>query len=164
MANNLHKGGNWRSWKPPQQGGKKTEKKEPRPVGDLPLSFGEFIRAHAECCFVCYVRNSLFQQDHRRCPAHKAVTEAYKKEHGSKKSVSAKIWEGKAKVPKVSRLMMVGTELAKKIREMKRAWSPKPENDKHKDKEKKGKVWWRKKGDAVSEVGMEEDTQIPIAC
>ena len=30
VANNLHKGSNWGSWKPPQQGWKKREKKEPR--------------------------------------------------------------------------------------------------------------------------------------
>ena len=44
MANNLHKGSNRGSWKPLQQGWKKREKKEPRRVGDPPLSFGEFIR------------------------------------------------------------------------------------------------------------------------
>ena len=43
VANNLHKGGNWGSWKPLQQGWKKREKKEPRRVVDPPLSSGEFI-------------------------------------------------------------------------------------------------------------------------
>ena len=43
VANNLPKGGNWGSWKPLQQGWRKREKKEPRRVGDPPLSFGEFI-------------------------------------------------------------------------------------------------------------------------
>ena len=39
VASNLHKGGNWRSWKPLQQNWKKRDKKEPRRVGDPPLSF-----------------------------------------------------------------------------------------------------------------------------
>ena len=56
----------------------------------------------------------------------------------------------------LSKLMMVGTELAQKIQEFKGAWGPKP--DKDKDKDKKGKGRWRKKGDAVNEVAAEEDT------
>ena len=71
------------SWKPLQQGCEKRENKEPRLVGDQPLSFEEFIRAHARGCFVCHGRNSRFQHDHRTCPTHKG--EAYKKAHGSKK-------------------------------------------------------------------------------
>ena len=55
----------------------------------------------------------------------------------------------------LSKLMMVGTELAKEIQEIKRAWRPKPD----KDKDKKGKGWWKKKGDAVAEVAAEEDTR-----
>ena len=42
----LHRGGNQVYWKPLQQGWKKGEKKEPRRIGDPPLSFGEFIRTH----------------------------------------------------------------------------------------------------------------------
>ena len=91
VANNLHKGGNWGSWKPLQQGWKKREKKEPRRVAHPPLSFGEFIRAHPQGCFWCYGRNNSFQHDHRTCPVHKADTEAYKKAHGSTKRASAKI-------------------------------------------------------------------------
>ena len=57
----------------------------------------------------------------------------------------------------VSKLMMVGTELAKEIQEIKRAWGPKPDKDKDKDKDKRGKGWWRKKGDAVNDLAAEED-------
>ena len=57
VANNLNTGSNRGSWKPLQKGCKKKEKKEPRRVGDPPLSFGEFIRAHPQGCFVCYGRN-----------------------------------------------------------------------------------------------------------
>ena len=39
VANHLHKRSNQGSWKPLQQGWKKREKREPRRVGDPPLSF-----------------------------------------------------------------------------------------------------------------------------
>ena len=48
VANNLSAGSNRGSWKPLQKGWKRNEKKEPRRVGDPPLSFGEFIRAHPQ--------------------------------------------------------------------------------------------------------------------
>ena len=86
VANNLNRGSNRGSWKPLQKGLKKKEKKEPRRMGDPPLSFGEFIRAHPQGCFVCYGRNKGFNHDHRTCPIHKADTEAYKKVYGSKKA------------------------------------------------------------------------------
>ena len=125
VANNLHKGGNRGSWKPLQHGWKKREKKEPRRVGDPPLSFGEFIRAHPQGCFVCYGRNSPFQHDHGTCPTHKADTEAYKKAHGSKKRAPTHVREAKVEVSKdeLSKLMMIGNELAKEIQEIKRAWA-----------------------------------------
>ena len=56
----------------------------------------------------------------------------------------------------LAKLMMVETELAKEIQELKRAWGPKPDRDKHKDKDKKGMGGWRQKGDAVNEVAAEE--------
>ena len=126
-------------------------------MGDPPLSFGEFIRAHPQGCFVCYGRSSPFQHDHRTCPIHVADTEACKEVHRTKKRTSANIREAKVEVSKdeLSKLMMVGTEIAKEIQEIKRAWGPKPDKDKH----KKGKGLWRKKGDAVNEVAAEEDTR-----
>ena len=57
-----------------------------------------------------------------------------------------------------SRLMMVGTELAKEIQRIKRAWEPKPDKDKDKDKDKNGTGWWKEKGDSVAQVAAEEDT------
>ena len=76
VANNLNSGSNRGSWKPLQQGWKKKEKKDPRRIRDPPLSFGEFIRAHHQDCFVCYGRNKGFNHDHRTCPIRKADTEA----------------------------------------------------------------------------------------
>ena len=126
VANNLNAGSNRGSWKPLQKGWEMKEKKEPRRMGDPPLSFGEFIRAHPQGCFVCYGRNKGFNHDHRTCPIHKADTEAYKKVHGSKRRAPAGIRETKVEVIKdeLSKLMSVGTELAKEIQEIKRSWVP----------------------------------------
>ena len=109
-------------------------------MGDPPLSFGEFIRAHPQGCFVCYGRNKGFNHDHRTCPVHKADTEAHKKVHRSKKRTPASVREAEVEVTKdeLSKLMSVGTELAKEIQEIKKAWVHKSD-DKNKVKEKKGK-------------------------
>ena len=166
VANNLNAGSNRGSWKPLQKDWKKKEKKDPRRIGNPPLSFGEFIRAHPQGCFVCYGRNKGFKHDHRTCPIHQADTEAYKKVHVSKKRAPAGIRETKVEVSKdeLSKLMSVGTELAKEIQEIKRSLLPKSddknkenkENDKNKDKDKKGKKGEKKKG--VNEVDVEEST------
>ena len=110
------------------------------------MSLGEFIPAHPQGCPVWYGQSSPFQHDHRTCPIHKANTEEDKKAHGTKKRTSANIREAKVQVSKdkVSKLMMVGTEFAKEIQEIKRAWRPKPDKDKDKDKDKKGEGRWRK--------------------
>ena len=157
VANNLNAGSNRRSWKPLQKGWRKKEKKEPRGMGDPPLSFGEFIRAQPQGCFVCYGRNKGFNHDHPTCPIHKTDTEAYKKVHGSKEGAPAGIRETKVEVTKdeLSKLMSVGTELAKEIQEIKRSWVPKSD-DKNKDKDKKGKKGRKKK--SVNEVDAEEST------
>ena len=117
VANNLHKGSNRGTWNPLQQGWKKREKKEPRRIGDPPLSFGQCIRAQPQGCFVCYRRSSTFQQEHRTYPINKADAEAYKKAHRTKKRTSANIWEAKVEFSRdeLSKLIMVGSELAKKI-------------------------------------------------
>ena len=91
LASNLNAGSNRGSWKPLQKGWKKKEKKDPRRIGDPALSFGEFIRAQPQGCFVRYGRNKGFNHDHRTCPIHKADTEAYKKVHRSKKRAPAGI-------------------------------------------------------------------------
>ena len=167
VAKNLSAGSKPGNWKPLQQGWRKQEKRDPRRIGDPPLSFGEFIRAHPQGCFVCYGRKRGFNHDHRTCPVHKADTEAYKKAHGSKKRAPAGIREAKVEVDKdeLAKLMSsVGTELAKEIQEIKRNWVPRSDNknkennqnDQNKDKDKKGKKGGKKKG--VNEVDAEENT------
>ena len=84
------------SWKPLQPGWKKKEKKDPRRIGSPPLSFGEFIRAHPQGCFVCYGRKQGFNHDHRTCPIHQADMEAYKKAHWLKKRAPAGIRGGQS--------------------------------------------------------------------
>ena len=160
VAYNLHKGSNQGSWPPLQQVWKKGEKKEPRRVGDPPLSFGEFIRAHPQGCFGCCGRSARFHHEYRTCPIHKVDTEAYKKALRTKKRTPANIQEAKVEVSKdeLSKLMMVGTDLTKEIQEIKTAWGPKPIKDKDKDKDKKGRGRGNKKGDAVKGVAAEEDT------
>ena len=158
-------GSNRGSWKPLQPGWKKKEKKDPCRIGSPPLSFGEFIRAHPQGCFVCYGRKQGFNHDHRTCPIHQADTEAYKKAHGSKKRAPAGIREAKVEVDndELSKLMSVGTELAKEIQEIKRNWVPRSDNknkknnqnNQNKDKDKKPRNG-RKKG--VNEVDAEEKT------
>ena len=162
VASNLNAGSNRGSWKPLQKGWKKKEKKEPRRMGDPPLSFAEFIRAHPQGCFVCYGRNKGFNHDHRTCLIHKADTEAYKKVHRLKKRAPAGIRDTKLEVTKdeLSKLMSAGTELAKEIQEIKKSWVPKSDDknkeNKQKDKEKKGKKGGKKK--SVNEVDAEEGT------
>ena len=137
VANNLSAGNNKGSWKPLQPGWKKKEKRDPRRIGDPPLSFGEFIRAPPQGCFVCYGRKRGFNHDHRTCPIHRADTEAYKKAHGSKKRAPAGIREAKVEVDKeeLSKLMSVGTEFAKEIQEIKMNWVPRSDNKNKENKE-----------------------------
>ena len=65
VTSNLQNGRNRGSRKPLLQVPRKREKKEPRRVGDPPLSYGEFFQAHPQGCFVCYGRGSPFQHDQR---------------------------------------------------------------------------------------------------
>ena len=79
--------------------------------------------------------------------------------HGSKKRAPVGLRENKVEVTKdeLSKLMSVGTELAKEIQEIKRSWVPKSDDkNKDKDKDKKGKKGGKKK--SVNEVDAKEST------
>ena len=96
-------------------------------------------------------------------PGRHGLTEAYKKAHGAKKRAPAGIREAKVEVDKdeLSKLMSVGTDLAKEIQEIKRNWVPRSdiknkENDQNKDNDKEGRKRGKKKG--VNEVDAEENT------
>ena len=75
--------------------------------------------------------------------------------HGSKERAPVGIRENNVEVTKdvLSKLMSVGTALAKEIQEIKRSWVSKSD-DQNKDKDKKGKKGGKKKG--VNEVDAEE--------
>ena len=51
VAKNMSAGTKPANWKPLQPGWKKQEKRDPRRIGDPPLSFGEFVRAHPQGLF-----------------------------------------------------------------------------------------------------------------
>ena len=126
VANNLNTGSNRGSWKPLQKSWKKKEKKEPRRIGDPPLSFREFIGNHPQGFFVSYGRNKGFNHDHRACPIHNADLEASKKVHGSKRCAPVGIRETKVEVTKdeLSKLMPVGTHWRKRSRRSRGPGSP----------------------------------------
>ena len=111
---------------------------------------------------MCYGRKRGFNHDHRTCPIHQAHTEAWKIAHRSKKRAPAGIWEAKVEVDKdeLSKLMSVGTELAKEIQEIKRNWVPRQDNknkeNKENDKDKDKKPGNRGKKKGVNEVDAEE--------
>ena len=77
--------------------------------------------------------------------------------HGSKKRAPAGIRGTKVEVTndELSKLMSVGTELAKEIQEIQRSRVPKSD-DTNKDLDKKGKKGGKKKG--VNDVDAEEST------
>ena len=58
----------------------------------------------------------------------------------------------------LSKLILVGSQLPKEMQKIKRAWGPTQDTDKDEHRDKKGKGWWRKKGDGVNEVTVEEST------
>ena len=72
---------------------------------------------------MCYERNVSFQHDQRMCSTHKADMEANKKAHGSQKHAAANVRKPKVQMSKeeLSKLMTVGSELAKEIEEIKRS-------------------------------------------
>jgi len=84
VAHNLPKGPHRSKWRTLDKGWKDKERKEPRRIGDPPLSFSEFRQTHPSGCFTCYGRGVGFEHDHRTCPVAQADREAYKKLHGSK--------------------------------------------------------------------------------
>ena len=72
--------------------------------------------------------------------------------HGSKKRAPAGIRETKVEVTmdELSKLMSVGTELAKEIQEIKKSWVPKSDDknkeNREKDKDKKGRKRGKEEG------------------
>ena len=128
MARNLHKGSTSGGCKPLQQGWKQRETKKPRRVGNLPLSFGEFIRAHPQGFFVFYGRVSPFQ--HARSTMH--TRRRTRMRTGPRSVRQPTSGRPRWKCSRRSR----GPNLQRRLR---------------RSRDKKGKGRW-KKGDAVNEL------------
>ena len=87
---------------------------------------------------------------------------ANKKAHGAQKRAAANVPKAKVETSKdgLSKLMAVGSELAKEIHETKRSWVPRQDrdNDKEKNKDQKGEGRWKKNADVVNDVTADENT------
>ena len=131
VARNLSAGSKPGNWKPLQQGWRKQEKRDPRRIGDPPLSFGSSyeLTRRAVSCVMGGRKASTMTTEH--APSTRPTRRLTRKAHGSKKRAPAGIREAKMEVDKdeLAKLMSsVGTELAKEIQEIKRNWVPRSDN------------------------------------
>ena len=93
VANNVRDHGQDRSrWSPvgPKKG------KEPRRIGNPPLSFREYRSQH-DGCWVCYGKGNNHAHDHRQCKVYEADKKAYFAAHPKKKPKEQRISDWKAK-------------------------------------------------------------------
>ena len=70
--------------------------KEPRRIGNPPLSFREYRSQHDEC-LVCYGKRNNHAHDHRQCKVYEADKKAYFAAHPEKKPKEQRIADWKAK-------------------------------------------------------------------
>ena len=93
VAHNVRNHGQDRSrWS--QVGPKKG--KEPRRIGNPPLSFREYRSQH-DGCWVCYGKGNNHAHDHRQCKVYEADKKAYFAAHPEKKPKEQRISDWKAK-------------------------------------------------------------------
>ena len=93
VAHNVKNHGQDRSrWS--QVGPKKG--KEPRRIGNPPLSFREYRSQH-DGCWVCYGKGNNHAHDHRHCKVYEADKKAYFAAHPEKKPKEQRISDWKAK-------------------------------------------------------------------
>ena len=93
VAHNVRDHGQDRSrWN--RVGPKKT--KEPRRIGNPPLSFREYRSQH-DGCWVCYGKGNNHAHDHRQCKVYKADKKAYFAAHPEMKPKEQRIADWKAK-------------------------------------------------------------------
>ena len=93
VAHNVKNNGQDRSrWS--QVGPKKS--KEPRRIGNPPLSFREYRSQH-DGCWVCYGKGNNHAHDHRQCKVYEADKKAYFAAHPEKKPKEQRISDWKAK-------------------------------------------------------------------
>ena len=70
--------------------------KEPRRIGNPPLSSREYRSQH-DGCWVCYGKGNNHAQDHRQCKVYEADKKAYFTAHPEKKPKEQRIDDWKAK-------------------------------------------------------------------
>ena len=70
--------------------------KEPRRIGNPPLSFREYRSQH-DRCWVCYGKGNNHAHDHRQCKVYEADKKAYFAAHPEKKPKEQRISDWKAK-------------------------------------------------------------------
>ena len=70
--------------------------KEPRRIGNPPLSFREYRSQH-DGCWVCYGKGNNHAHDHRQCKVYEADKKAYFAAHPEKKPKEQRISDWKAK-------------------------------------------------------------------
>ena len=93
VAHNVRDHGQDRSgWS--REGGKKG--KEPRRIGNPPLSLREYRSQHGGC-WVCYGKGNNHAHDHRQCKVYEADKKAYFAAHPEKKPKDQRIADWKAK-------------------------------------------------------------------
>ena len=93
VAHNVRNHGQDRSrWS--QVGPKKN--KEPRRIGNPPLSFREYRSQH-DGCWVCYGKGNNHAHDHRQCKVYEADKKAYFAAHPEEKPKEQRISDWKAK-------------------------------------------------------------------
>ena len=71
-------------------------RKEPRRIGNPPLSFREYRSQH-DGCWVCYGKGNNHAHDHRHCKVYEADKKAYFAAHPDKKPREEQIPDSKAK-------------------------------------------------------------------
>ena len=70
--------------------------KEPRRIGNPPLSFREYRSQH-DGCWVCYGKGNNHADDHRQCKVYEADKKAYFAAHPERKPKEQRISDWKAK-------------------------------------------------------------------
>ena len=70
--------------------------REPRRIGNPPLSFREYRSQH-DGCWVCYGKGNNHAHDHRQCKVYEADKKAYFAAHPEKKPKEQRIFDWKAK-------------------------------------------------------------------
>ena len=92
MREHGHDRSRWNRLEP----GFNKNRKEPRRIGNPPISLREYTAQHGGCC-VCYSKGNSHAHDHRQCKVYEADRKAYFAAHPEKKPKEQRIADPKAK-------------------------------------------------------------------